>query len=112
MKAATEKPEALAGAIKAYKRGADWINENPEEAAKLASKLMGLSIEDATNLIPSYRYTVGFTKEIVDLMKKMKEYALQKGYITPIKDYDFDKKIILEPMKLAFPEMVDEGLME
>jgi len=112
IKTATKNPVAIAGAIKAYKRGMDWINENPKEAAELASKLMGLSVEDAANLIPSYHFNVGFPKETVELMEKMKEYALQKGYIAPINDYNFDEKIIFEPMKIAFPELVDENLLK
>jgi len=109
-KAVDEKPEALAGAIRAYKRGVDWIASNPEEAAELASKVMGMSVEDATVLIPDFGFTIGFTKSIVDLIREMKEFALQKEYIS--NDYNFDEKIILEPMEIAFPETIEKGILE
>ena len=103
LKAAAEKPEALAGALRAYKKAADWIADNPEEAAEMASRLMGMAVEDAKALLPYLSYPLNFPKEYVDLMKDMKAYALEKGYIE--NDYNFDEKIVLEPMKLAFPEM-------
>ena len=112
LKAAAEKPEAIAGAIKAYKRGADWIKGNPEEAAKLASKLMGMSVEDAAIMIPYYGFTVGITKLAIEKMVDMKEEAIKAGIITEIMDYDIYKKFVLGPVKLVFPEMIEEGVME
>ncbi len=108
LKAATEKPEALAGALIAYQRASDWISENPEEAVEMASRLMGMAVEDAEAILPYLNYYVGFPKEYVDLMKNMKVFALEKGYIEEEKDYDFDEKVMLEPMKLAFPDMTFE----
>ena len=62
-----------------------------------------MSVEDAKAILPYLNYPLNFPKEYVDLMKDMKAYALEKGYIK--NDYNFDEKIALEPMKLAFPEM-------
>lgn len=107
MKAAAEKPEALAGALRAYKRAGDWCTANRDECAKLANKLMAVPVEDAKKMLPDMGYYVGFPKKYVELMKEMKVFALAQGYIRPTDDYDFDKKIVTGPIKLAFPGAVD-----
>jgi len=108
IEAANEKPEALVGALKAYQRGVDWVNANPEEAGKLAEDLMGIDAKDAEFLIKQRRFETRFSGDIVDLIRGMKEFALEQGYIS--EDYNLDEKILSEPMKLAFPEKVDENL--
>jgi ABC-type nitrate/sulfonate/bicarbonate transport system substrate-binding protein len=107
LKAAAEKPEALAGALRAYKRAGEWCTANRDECAKMANRLIGIAVEDAKKLLPDMGYYVGFPRKYVELMKDMKKFALARGYLKPGEDYEFDNKIVTKPIKLAVPGSVD-----
>lgn len=109
IKAAKEKPEAIAGALRAYKRAADWCQSNLDACAKMANKLMGVPVEDAKKILPDMGYYVGMPKDYVELMREMKAFAVKQGYIKADEDYNFDEKIIAGPIKLAFPNAVEVG---
>jgi ABC-type nitrate/sulfonate/bicarbonate transport system substrate-binding protein len=107
LKAVAEKPGALVGALKAYKRAADWCAANQNDCARSAGRLMGVPIDDAKQLLPDMGYYVGFPKKYVELMKEMKSFALTQGYLRSGDDYDFDKKVVKQIVKSAFPDAVD-----
>ena len=104
IKAAQEKPEALAGALRAYKRAADWCVTNVDECAKIANKTMGIPADVTKTLLPQHGYYVGVVKSSIDVMKEMKSFALERGFMARNLDYDFDSKVLLRPAQLAFPD--------
>ena len=73
LEAVAEKPEALAGALKAYKKAYEWMNNNPQKAAEMANTLMGVPTESARNTISTLNYNVIFSEEYVDIIRDMKE---------------------------------------
>lgn len=64
---------------------------------------MGIPAESALNTIGTLNWNIIYSEEYVDIVRDMKKFALNKGYLK--EDYNLDEKIVLEPMKLAFPEM-------
>ena len=104
LQAAEEKPEALAGALRAYKRAGDWCHANIDKCADLANKLMGAPVEQVRELIPQLGWYVGISDEYIPLMEEMKQFALDRGIIKPENDYDLSEKIVFEPARIAFPD--------
>ena len=108
LKAVQEKPEAIAGALRAYKRAGDWCHANVDECATLANKLMGAPVEDAKKLIPDLGWYVGTSEEFVPMLQEMKDFALARGFLKKENDYDLASKIVFGPAKQAFPDGTGE----
>lgn len=103
LKAAREKPAAIAAALRAYKRAGDWCHANLDECATLANKLMGAPIKDARQLIPNLGWYVGTSDEFLPMLQQMKDFALAQGMIKKENDYDLKSKIVFGPGRTAFP---------
>jgi ABC-type nitrate/sulfonate/bicarbonate transport system substrate-binding protein len=108
LKSVAEKPEAIAGALRAYKRAGDWCHANIDECATLANKLIGAPVEEAKKLIPDLGWYVGTSDEFIPMLKDMKDFALARGIIKKENDYDLATKIVFGPAKQAFPNGTGE----
>lgn len=104
LQAVEEKPEAIAGALRAYKRAGDWCHANIDECATLANRLMGAPVEEVKVLIPDLGWYVGTSDEYIPLLQEMKDFALERGLIEEQNDYDLSSKIVFGPARAAFPD--------
>lgn len=100
---ARENPEVLKRLLRATQEGIDWINANEWEAAKIVEEEYMIPAPDAYRSIRQIEFYLGLYDEYVNFIKEMKDWAVEKGYID---DYDFEAKIISEPLKEVFPEKV------
>lgn len=108
LKAVQEKPEAIAGALRAYKRAGDWCHANPDECATLANRLMGAPVREVRALIPELGWYVGSSDTYLPLLEDMKSFALSSGVLKPENDYKLADKIAFGPARRAFPSGAGE----
>jgi ABC-type nitrate/sulfonate/bicarbonate transport system substrate-binding protein len=104
LKAAKEKPEAIAGALRAYKRAGDWCHANVDQCASMANRLIGAPVQEVKALIPDLGWYVGTSDEFIPMLKEMKDFALDRGFLKRENDYDLSEKIVFGPARLAFPD--------
>jgi ABC-type nitrate/sulfonate/bicarbonate transport system substrate-binding protein len=102
-KTAVEKyPDAIAGALRAYLRAAEWIKAFPDQAAKLAANWFAIDEKYAGEMIMTVDWYVGFQKEYVDVMLDQKEWSLANGFLA--ENYNFFDKIAMGPAQAVAPE--------
>ncbi|MGG3890666.1 ABC transporter substrate-binding protein [Metabacillus fastidiosus] len=106
-KFAEENPKAVVNVLKAIKDGMAYVKENPDGTAEIAYKELKVKKEDTLRDLERSNYTLEFKQEDFDHLSTMKEWLLDKNLLK--KDYDLQDKLVLEPLREAFPESVTYG---
>ncbi|MED4403951.1 ABC transporter substrate-binding protein [Metabacillus fastidiosus] len=106
-KFAEENPKAVVNVLKAIKEGMAYVKENPDGTAEIAYKELKVKKEDTLRDLERSNYTLEFKQEDFDHLSTMKEWLLDKNLLK--KDYDLQDKLVLEPLREAFPESVTYG---
>ncbi|MDR1614493.1 MAG: aliphatic sulfonate ABC transporter substrate-binding protein [Campylobacteraceae bacterium] len=92
-------PEVLVAYIKAVQRGADYINNNNEEAAKLLSPSFKVSPEVLKSVFSHFEYYTKFLPRDIAEIEKVKNYVLKEKIIR--KDIDIKEFITTEYLDKA-----------
>ncbi|MGG3799763.1 ABC transporter substrate-binding protein [Metabacillus fastidiosus] len=106
-KFAEGNPKAVVNVLKAIKEGMAYVKENPDGTAEIAYKELKVKKEDTLRDLERSNYTLEFKQEDFDHLSTMKEWLLDKNLLK--KDYDLQDKLVLEPLREAFPESVTYG---
>lgn len=99
-----QNPEAIANLFKALNEGIDYVKGNKEDTAKLAFEQLKIPAEDALKDIERQNYVLGFTQEDAEHLEEMKKWIEEKGLLK--ESFDLKDKLMLDPLKQAFPELV------
>ncbi|WP_338448543.1 NrtA/SsuA/CpmA family ABC transporter substrate-binding protein [Niallia oryzisoli] len=99
-----QNPEAIANLFKALNEGIDYVKGNKEDTANLAFEQLKIPADDALKDIERQNYVLGFTKEDVEHLEEMKNWIEEKGLLK--ESFDLKDKLMLDPLKQAFPELV------
>jgi sulfonate transport system substrate-binding protein len=96
---AKEYPESLIAYIKAVQRGADYINNNNEEASKLLSPTFKVSPQILQSVFSHFEYYAKFQPRDIVEIEKVKDYVLKEKIIR--KDVDIKEFITTEYLEKA-----------
>ena len=88
---AENNSEVIEAFIKAYKQGCDYLNENPEEAAKLISKDLNVSEEDLLDIFKNLNYTNEITSDDISELKVVEKFLKDENLIA--NEVDIDKLV-------------------
>ncbi|SKB77395.1 sulfonate transport system substrate-binding protein [Lachnospiraceae bacterium] len=87
---AEENPELIEAFIKAAERGAEYISENPEEAAKVLAPRYNVTEEEMLKIFDNFNFSVSLTDDDVKEITKVADYAYDAGIITsPVNGDEF-----------------------
>jgi ABC-type nitrate/sulfonate/bicarbonate transport system substrate-binding protein len=99
-----ENPEAIENVLKALNDGIEYVKNNKEDTAKIAFEQLKVPEEDALKDIERQNYVTGFTQEDAAHLEEMKKWIEEKGLLK--ESFDLKDKLLLDPLKSAFPELV------
>ena len=100
---ATKNPEAIQTLLKVYNEAAQYIVDNPKEAAKLVADDFGLSEDELVEVFKNFNYSPKISNEDIAELKVVEEF-LRKEKLTSSK-VDIDKFIDKSYLK-------DSGLLD
>ncbi|MDR1007751.1 MAG: aliphatic sulfonate ABC transporter substrate-binding protein [Campylobacteraceae bacterium] len=96
---AKANPESLVAYIKAVQRGAEYINNNNEEASKLLSPTFKVSPQILQSVFSHFEYYAKFLPRDIAEIEKVKDYVLKEKIIR--KDIDIKEFITTEYLEKA-----------
>ena len=82
---AEENPDLIEAFIRATDRGAQYIAENPEDAAALLAPIYNVTEEEMEKILGNFNFSVSLTDEDIE-------------EITTVADYAYDAEIIANPV--------------
>ncbi len=95
--AITEKSDAVNAVVDALKKASEYMNENPEDSARIAANLIGWDQADELKCMQDITWEVDFTQEI-DVMSLEKTAQVLRDAGQPIsEDLDFVDRSIMKP---------------
>jgi NitT/TauT family transport system substrate-binding protein len=102
---AEEHEEGVERLILALDEATEFINENPEEAAKLLSDDLGIAEEDAVKGLDTYDYEIRFKESDVDHIVNVAEWSIENGLIENA--YDLRSYVLTDAIKAVLPDKID-----
>ena len=94
---ASENPELIEAFIKATDRGAQYIQENPEDAAKILAERYNVSEEEMVKILGNFNFSVSLTQDDIDEITTVADYAYEAGIIAnPVDGGEFINTQYLE----------------
>ena len=97
-------PETVKKLLKALHKATDFINEHPEEAAKIIAKRINVDEETCLRIIKKNKYAMKFDSQFMDGTNNMAKFMLDMKNISAvpaIKEY-----VDMAPMKELYPSEV------
>lgn len=87
---AKENPELIEAFIKATDRGAKYINENPDEAAKILAPVYNVSEDEMKQIFSNFNFSVSLTDDDIKEITTVANYAYEAGIISnPVNGDEF-----------------------
>lgn len=87
---AKENPDLIEAFIKAAQRGAEYIKENPEEAAALLAPRYNVTEDQMVKIFGNFEFGVSLTQADIDEITKVANYAYEAGIINnPVDGTEF-----------------------
>lgn len=80
--------EVVEAFIKAYRQGCEYLNENPEEAAKLISKEINVSEDDLIDIFKNINYTEDINSDDINALKEVEKFLEDENLISNKVDID------------------------
>lgn len=80
--------EVVEAFIKAYRQGCEYLNENPEEAAKLISKELNVSEDDLIDIFKNINYTEDINSDDINALKEVEKFLEDENLISNKVDID------------------------
>lgn len=99
-----KNPETVEKLLRALHKATDYINENPEDAAKIIAKRINIDEKECLRIMQENKYTMQYDQQFVDGANNMANFMLEMGNIKSVpKTEDY-----LEPtmLKKVFPDEV------
>ena len=94
---ASSNPELIEAFIRATDRGVQYINENPEEAAKILASRYNVTEEEMIKIFGNFDFSVSLTDEDIREITTVADYAYEAGIISnPVNGSDFINVSYLE----------------
>ena len=94
---ASSNPELIEAFIRATDRGVQYINENPEEAAKILASRYNVTEEEMIKIFGNFDFSVSLTDEDIKEITTVADYAYEAGIINnPVNGSDFINVSYLE----------------
>ncbi|MBO8126578.1 MAG: ABC transporter substrate-binding protein [Firmicutes bacterium] len=81
-------PEAVRKVLKALRRAAEFIQENPTKAGEVVAKISGLSPELAQRSLGYHFYEVGWTPQVENSLKKTAQMLWEQKELRALPDWD------------------------
>ncbi len=78
---AEENPDIIEAFIKAVDRGAQYIEENPEDAAAILAEVYQVSESDMTEILGNFDFSVSLTQDDIDEITTVADYAYDADII-------------------------------
>jgi NitT/TauT family transport system substrate-binding protein len=97
--------EGLVRFLKAIDEATTFINEKPDETAKIANKDLKVPIDAAKKNIFAHTYYIRLLQEDVDTIRDVANWAVDNGLIK--NRYDVNRVLYLEAIKEAFPDRIN-----
>ncbi|MBR1851938.1 MAG: aliphatic sulfonate ABC transporter substrate-binding protein [Lachnospiraceae bacterium] len=79
---AEQNPEVIEAFIKAVNRGAQYISENPKDAAKILAVEYNVTEDEMVKILANFTFSVSLSQSDVDEITKVADYAYEAGIIT------------------------------
>jgi hypothetical protein len=87
---ARDNPELIEAFIKATDRGAQYITDNPEEAAKILAPRYNVTEEEMIKIFGNFNFSVSLTEEDIQEITTVADYAYEAGIISnPVDGSEF-----------------------
>ena len=99
-----KNPETVEKLLRALHKATDYINEHPEDAAKIIAKRINIDEKECLRIMQENKYTMQYDQQFVDGANNMANFMLEMGNIKSVpKTEDY-----LEPtmLKKVFPDEV------
>ena len=103
-KFAEENQDVIVNMLKAIKEGIAYVKSNPDGTAEIAFDELKVKKEDTLRDLERSNYTLEFKQEDYDHLSEMKQWLLDQSLLQ--EDYQLEVKLLLEPLRKAFPESV------
>lgn len=100
-----ENPETVGKLLRALHKATEYINEHPDEAAKIIAKRINIDEEECLRIMQKNKYSMQYDQQFVDGADNMANFMLEMGNIKSVpKTEDY-----LEPtmLKKEFPDEVN-----
>ena len=78
---AEQNPEVIEAFIKAVDRGAQYIAENPEDAAKILATEYNVTEDEMVKILANFTFSVSLAQDDVAEINKVADYAYDAGII-------------------------------
>ncbi len=78
---AEENPDIIEAFIKAVDRGAQYIEEHPDNAAEVLSEVYQVSESDMKEILGNFDFSVALTQDDIDEITTVADYAYDAGII-------------------------------
>lgn len=86
---AEENPEVIEAFIKAVDRGAQYIKDNPEDAAALLAPIYSVTEDEMEQILSNFTFSVSLTDDDIAEITKVADYAYTSGIIQSEVGEDF-----------------------
>ena len=99
-----KNPETVEKILRALHKATDYINEHPEDAAKIIAKRINIDEKECLRIMQENKYTMQYDQQFVDGANNMANFMLEMGNIKSVPKTDD----YLDPtmMKKLFPNEV------
>lgn len=97
-------PEQAEALLKALAKATDYINENPEESAKIIADEINLDSDKVQQIMAKNIYTMQFDNSFVDSSNIMADFMYEMGTIKSVPE--FDSYADYKPLKNVLPKLV------
>lgn len=98
-----KNPGAVAGILRAIRDGALYVKAHPAETGALAFKELKLPADIVAKDVERNDYSLGFTEADWNHLSDLKRFVESKGLIKV--PYNLADKVVLGPLKQAFPSV-------
>ena len=99
-------PETIEKLLRALNKATNYINEHPEDAAKIIAKRINIDEKECLRIMQENEYTMQYDQQFVDGANSMANFMLEMGNIksVPKTDEYLDstllKKVVPDEVKL------------
>lgn len=99
-----KNPEVVGKLLKALHKATAYINEHPEEAAKIIAKRINIKDDECLRIMKKNVYSMNFDRQFVDGANNMAEFMLDMKNIKAVPSTQ--SYLDPEPLKKVFPDEV------
>ena len=101
-----KNPETVEKLLRALNKATNYINEHPEDAAKIIAKRINIDEKECLRIMQENKYTMQYDQQFVDGANNMANFMLEMGNIKSVPNTDeyldptMLKKVVPDEVKL------------